>query len=150
MTLLSDLRQSRRTGRIVWTVFALFALRAIVPVGYMPAAIDEGGPFVLCQGVSAATLAALSPHDSIHGSTGSHGAGTVHHAMVDGTADNPGGSHDERWERCELGTGSASAAMAAAMPVFVVVPVSIPAVSSEAKLTAASRPSPYRARAPPA
>lgn len=115
----------------------------------MPAAIGDGGPFILCHGVSAATLTMLGAHDSIHGSTDMHGTGAMHH----GPAEDPAGNHDERWERwerCELGIGSASAAMAAAMPMFVVAATPTPAIFLEASLPVSLRAAAYRARAPPA
>ena len=35
---------------------AAFACRAIVPIGYMPAPLDAGGPFLPCHGTSAGVL----------------------------------------------------------------------------------------------
>jgi hypothetical protein len=172
MKMLDGIRETRRSGRIASTVVALFALRAIVPIGYMPASIGDGGPFVLCHGSSAATLAIFATswpthggaevHDSAgtHGSIEMHGPGGMHHSPADAVASadsaadseagDPTGSHDESWEQCELGVGSAGAALATVVPMLVVAPASMPVDSADARLPVSFRAAPYRARAPPA
>ena len=48
---------------------ATFVLRALVPVGYMPAAWSDGLPFVLCpEGLPASVVDILGGHDHQHGS----------------------------------------------------------------------------------
>lgn len=160
MTMLTQIRQSRFSRRIVWSVFALFALRAIVPIGYMPASIADGGPFALCHGKSAATLALFVAHDTAqgagqihgageaHGSADSHGQDATQHETDDPFSD-PASGHDQRWEECELGIGSAGAAMAPVMPSVLVAPAAVPVDSIEATLPARFRATLYRARAPP-
>ena len=101
----------RRYGARIWRIaFALFLLRAVVPVGYMPAPLSEGGPFVLCHGASAPTLRLIEAHAGMH------------HAMHDGAkhdgathadpSGSPGDGHDERWDHCPLGVGGSDLALA--------------------------------------
>lgn len=45
-----------------------FVLRALIPIGYMPAAWDEGLPFVLCpDGLPNSIADVLTGHDHHHG-----------------------------------------------------------------------------------
>lgn len=59
-TVLCLLRQPRRAAGIWWSLCAAFAIRALVPVGFMPAPLGAGGPFALCHGQSAATYALVA------------------------------------------------------------------------------------------
>jgi hypothetical protein len=92
----------------------------------------------------------LGAHDSTHVRTGMHGTDAMHDGAAESATGGPAGSHDERWERCELGMGSASAAMAVALPVFVVAASPAAAIPHEAILPVSLRAAAYRARAPPA
>src|SRR5690606_7795229 len=65
-------RMLRRIGRA--TAFLSFASKLLVPVGYMPAALGDGGPIRLCDsGLAGALLDASvhadagALHDSLHG-----------------------------------------------------------------------------------
>ena len=40
-------RMTRVASLLVW---ATFACRALTPLGYMPASLDDGGPYILCPG----------------------------------------------------------------------------------------------------
>jgi len=103
----------------------------LVPVGYMPSALADGGPITLCNalpGIAAAESPHADPVTQAHvpeaappahahsSSDGEHGA----HAAVDtpgaGSAgghdhDSPSASHHD-WERCSLGGLASLAAMA--------------------------------------
>ena len=77
------MRQSRRFRHVSRALLTLLALRLLVPVGYMPAPLSDGG-LVLCHDISAATLAMLGgvnpaarndggvPHDTHHGALAGH------------------------------------------------------------------------------
>jgi hypothetical protein len=141
---LARIRHSRLPGRIGRAVVALYALRALVPVGYMPASIGDGGPFVLCADQSAATLTLLE--SQFGGMAHSPGA-FDHHSNPD---DSPSGSHDnDSWERCFFAPGSQHADVApndpaspAATPLLVERSFTEPQGAGLRAL--------YRARAPPA
>jgi hypothetical protein len=112
------------------------AVRAVMPAGYMPAPIGEGGPFVLCPGsLSGATLilAAQAQAAGHHGDQYDHGSGD--------------GSHF--WEFCAFGAALGAAAIGndadLVLPVFEQV-----LISTRSELPARSPGlHPFDARAPP-
>lgn len=60
--------------KLIGLIFLCLAVRVIMPAGYMPAAIGEGGPFVLCPGGLTGATAILSSlshagghHGDLHG-----------------------------------------------------------------------------------
>lgn len=114
-------------------MLAAFALRAVVPVGFMPAALDAGGPFVLCPG---------GP------------GGSALTAMLDEHARHTGTEHDstthEAWEHCPI--GAAFAAIAPVSEPDLTLPqldhVLAPSYTTVRLRTALS--TAYLARAPPA
>lgn len=95
-----------------------FTVRAVVPLGFMPAPLDQGGPFVPCHGTAAgAMLLSLAHHASHNEPTRGH----QHHRSPDHTdhlshsrqdpSGEPTGAH-EAWEHCPLGAAAAHAALA--------------------------------------
>lgn len=142
---LTALRKPQWRHRIWWPLFALFCARAIVPVGYMPAALAEGGPFALCHGLSAATLDLIGQRDAAaagmpqaghaHGDTAPHGT--------------PSDGHHDRWEHCPLGVGATDLAVAPVLD-FVTAPRAATLARAAGLASSPTRHfSRYSARAPP-
>ena len=142
-------RQPRRTGRLIWPILTIFAVRAIVPIGYMPASLADGGPFTLCHGSSAATLALIEAHIARQHVGMSHAAptaGAEHgHPMHDGER-----THDKHWDHCPLGIGSADAALSHATEFALGETESIALPELSLSRAFVGRVRPYRSRAPPA
>jgi hypothetical protein len=84
---------TRRSTLAFCRAFAVVAIAAklVVPVGYMPASLADGGPIMLCGSGLPDGFGAHDGHDA-----------TMHGAPVPGTADEPASDHPE-WERCSLG-----------------------------------------------
>jgi hypothetical protein len=125
------------------------AAKLLVPVGYMPAALADGGPFMLCGSEFSAATAPAS--QSEHGSHGHESRGPESH--VHGTAahdhgEEPAAGHHE-WERCSLGGLASLAALSVEWhfgiesrpPEGVAVP--------EVSFFSAGAPVAFRSRAPP-
>jgi hypothetical protein len=163
MTALERLRNGPRTDRLIGLAVLFFSIRAVVPVGYMPAPIAAGGPFALCQGTSAATLAMLSMVESKHSMH--HGIGESadhagHSGHSDGHTADPVGrpadpvghpsGHDAHWEHCPLGIGAADAAVGFALSVPSFGPAAVARNSSVAELLALEPIRHFQARGPPA
>ncbi|MGW8367576.1 MAG: hypothetical protein ACWGPN_02715, partial [Gammaproteobacteria bacterium] len=116
-----------------------FCCRAVVPLGYMPASLADGGPFALCHGASAATLRLLAavdsmrasgdreadghvrhdPHDRAPGAAGHSGAGhaeagSSRAALDHAAAQDTDNGHFDGWSYCPLGAVVSDAAMASA------------------------------------
>jgi hypothetical protein len=138
----------RRSLRMVsrGVVAASVAIKLLVPVGYMPAAIADGGPIRLCDSGPAGAIASargagnnMPAHqtgDHAHGHAHGHADGHGHdqgHALADGADqaeksdraperihdhDQPGASHHD-WERCYLGGLSSLAAVSTDWHFFV-------------------------------
>jgi hypothetical protein len=143
---LERIRRSRPAGR-VWALLALVSLRAVVPVGYMPAPIGEGGPFALCHELSAATIALLDAHGSMHGAAAViQGAG--HGDPIQPVE--PTAGHEADWENCPLGIGAADAAIAFVMPLTPVEAITLLAYPIRVSHSSSAPFVRYRARAPPA
>jgi len=88
-----------------------FGCRAVVPLGYMPAPLSEGGPFIPCNGVLAGgafRVLASMPGTSTESAHHEH-AGGAHH---DSAREDGSGAH-EAWQHCPLGVAASSAALAA-------------------------------------
>ena len=158
------MREPRRAGRIWWTAAALFALRALVPIGYMPAALSEGGPIVLCHGLSAPTLRLLESHTRLHAAAdpaadpagdpaadpathhGMHPGGAAHPALADSVPDR----HHDHWEHCPLGVGASDLAVACAADPAAVAPLAELWADADPASAPIVRVTHYLARAPPA
>lgn len=96
-------------------VFAAVVAKLLVPVGYMPAALAEGGPIKLCDSYLPTPFPAMPAVDA-NAADSNHAA----HPSAPGDSDMEhaghagGGEHGHKhsWERCSLG-GLASLAVLA-------------------------------------
>ena len=163
MNALQGFRRSDRLGRLALLALIAFSVRAVVPAGFMPAALADGGPFVLCRDASAATLSliaspmAVQPHDQAPTAASAHAHDSVHLHDSMPTSMAPGSSatdehstHASAWEHCPFAAGATAALVPFNdIPIPAVAPVRIqfpPAV----QLRFAEPFNRYRARAPPA
>jgi hypothetical protein len=128
---------------LLYVAYLALACRLVIPAGFMPAPLADGGPLQLCHGGAAgALLAALARQ------AGASGNGDEHHHHDHDAGGVPPSQHDA-WEYCPIGAVFASAAIVgeSSTPVlelehfFVDQPTSI--------LVSSSRTGAYRARAPP-
>jgi hypothetical protein len=142
---------SKARGLLARLAFVLFACRALIPVGYMPAPFSEGGPVVLCHGGMAGEFfrgfseaQALSNAD-MHMVDHSTGMSSEHQH----TDEHSDASHDA-WDNCPVGTAFSAAAVpqefALSLPEFG---HDFGQAEPDAIIRIVS-PSLYRARAPPA
>lgn len=124
-----------------------FLCRALVPAGFMPAPIADGGPIRFCHGGAAGALltALLSQRSSLaeeHAHAGDHGHGQHEDDHRDHVK-------HEAWDRCPVGTAFAFAALTAdfSLPLLSLEHDFEPVVAGPpvAGVVLAH----YRARAPP-
>ena len=147
--MLQGFRHKRRIARFAWPVLLLFALRAGVPVGFMPAPLAAGGPFALCHGASAATLAMLDAATAAHSADSNPAGRMAGHGHADPLNDHEQ-AHDAHWEHCPSGVSSADVPLAHGIELTLVgdAAASPSANSVSQALPATVRR--YLARAPPA
>src|SRR5690554_1121859 len=150
-----------------------FLCRALVPAGFMPAPLSEGGPIRLCHGGAAGALlelldAARSADAEDPRSTGDAGASASHehHAAADfgrdehrvshaaEIGDHGAGGDDHRathegWDRCPVGTAFAFAFVASDPPLVLPAPPGPLPVDDIAALVLRTLGGDYLARAPP-
>jgi hypothetical protein len=133
-------KRLQRVCRIAtWLAWTAFACRALTPLGYMPAAIGEGGPFMLCPSGSQAELVQFfdSRRDHAHHGGHYHGAGDANHEQ-----------HRDGSE-CPIGASFAAAIPITLLdldtPATLVTPPALPADTPVAAAPVAR----YHARAPP-
>lgn len=131
---------------LVWLACLGFACRALVPVGYMPAPLADGGPIRLCHGgVSQVLLQALEQRRAVHAHEGHQEQHDEHHDHGNGEDAANGG-----WAYCSIGSVVSWAALAARIDMGF--------LTLEHELGVGTRPAPpnlpfqrlYQARAPPA
>ncbi|HEX6993062.1 MAG TPA: hypothetical protein VF339_02845 [Gammaproteobacteria bacterium] len=124
-----------------------FLCRALVPVGFMPAPLADGGPIRICDGgIAGALLAALTEQRASAVQPAADTHADAHHSQHD---DHQRGLDHEGWERCPIGTAFAFAVLA--------YDLALPLPSLEHVLAEGERdvaipralPSHYHARAPP-
>ena len=141
-----------------------FLCRALVPSGFMPAPLADGGPIRLCHGGPAgALLALLEPRGSDEArfdvSALHDAASHEHHAAADVASDEhlarhaaASGDHHavhEGWDRCPVGSAFAFALVASdPPPVQPAAPGPLP-VDEPAALVPRVLGGGYLARAPP-
>jgi hypothetical protein len=102
---------ARRTRlALIWLGYLGLACRMLVPAGYMPAPLGQGGPVILCHGgiageffKSLRTERADADHHAHHGdaSSGSH----------DVASHDDGSGQHEAWELCPIGSALAAVAL---------------------------------------
>jgi hypothetical protein len=122
-----------------------FACRAFVPVGYMPAAITDGGPIVLCHGGPVGAWLADAGSRNGHGGHGHHPGDHDH----DGHGLGSPQKGFDAWEHCPLGATAAAAPFA---PSFDLPLLSLTFASPQPASHAMRAAEPirhYQSRAPP-
>ena len=139
---------------LVRLAFIGFLCRALVPVGFMPAPLADGGPIRLCHGGAAGALvAALLEQGAAPAAAEQEALPHSHHSHAgDHLAQHDGQEQNavhEGWERCPVGAAFALAVLASdvALPLL---PLEHVLAASDSK-SSVPRPlaAPYQARAPP-
>ena len=80
--MLPDRLRDRAKRALVLAAWLAFAVKAIVPVGYMPAPLSGGSPFMLCDGV--------------------HGMPMAGHHARSNPGDANGAAAKDQWKHCPL------------------------------------------------
>jgi hypothetical protein len=140
----------RRLRGVASVVVLGLLCRSLIPAGFMPAAIGEGGPVAVCHGGLAGEFFRRleAPGAAEPEAFAGHGAHAAHGGQADHGAPAPAADH-EGWEHCPFG-----AAFGAALPADDVAP-ELPTLVQAFEIVEATRPaayrpaSSYRARAPP-
>jgi hypothetical protein len=145
-------KQSRLKFRASLASLAAVVLvcRALIPGGYMPAPLAEGGPVVLCHsGLAGAFVRALSEAQTANAHThaADHSAGTSHEHQH--SEDEPDTSHDA-WEHCPVGAAFSAAPLSQEFALSLPEPDHELGQAEPAAVVRTVFSSPYRARAPPA
>lgn len=148
MNALERMRSGSRGNRVIRLAVAFFCVRAVVPIGYMPAPLAEGGPFALCPDASAATLAMLEPAHAIAQPPAGHAGHGDHTDQADHTG-HPAGGHNEGWEHCPLGIGAADAAVGFAFSLLTLEPAALQMDAVVPAMPALEPIRTFHARAPP-
>jgi len=124
-----------------------FLCRALVPVGFMPAPLADGGPIRVCHGGAAGTLlAALLEQrtSTVLTEAGSHADG--HHSQHDEPRRD---LNHEGWERCPVGTAFAFAVLTSDLSLPLLPLEHVLAEGEPDLAIPRTLPSHYHARAPP-
>jgi len=137
-----------------------FLCRALVPAGFMPAPLSDGGPIRLCHGGQAGAAFALLENARAVESASSH----EQHAPADvghdaHHASHASGDHDaagkdqraahEGWDRCPVGAAFAFAFIAADAPLAEPAQAEPVALDESVTLVVRELAEGYLARAPP-
>ena len=158
----------RRLRGVVQLVVLGLLCRALIPAGFMPAAIGDGGPVAVCHSglageffrrleasrvARAEAFAAAVGHDAhaAHGGHADHGAPTSHvdHAAPSAQAGPAPAADHDGWQHCP-GGGAVGAALLAGE-----VATELPTLAQAFEIVEPTPPVPYRpvssyrARAPP-
>lgn len=134
---------SRSNPGFLRLALGIFLVRALIPVGFMPAPLDAGGPFTVCHGGLAGALfeAVSVPPMADHSAAMHH-----EHAPEPGAEPNP--AHDG-WEHCPFGAASGSAPLGQDFRLELLSLNDQLAGSQPADSIPVAVVSSYRARAPP-
>jgi hypothetical protein len=123
----------RARRKLIALLFLGLAVRVVMPAGYMPAALGEGGPFVLCPGgLTGASFFLAAGSEGEHHDHGSDESGEVN-----------------AWEFCPFNTVSGSFGPVTDLPAAVssfdtLAPIAAPELPWRSRFTGA-----LRARGPP-
>jgi len=138
--------------QIFLALAATLLLRAMIPAGFMPAAIGAGFPLQVCpSGLPDGALQRLAGAHANHDHNDHHGH-QGHHAHHDqhGHGDGHDGGHAYSAEQCPIAHLLAAAALPVSLlpapPILPAPPVTAPAPRHQA----AARVHPYHPRGPPA
>jgi hypothetical protein len=130
-----------------------FLIRALIPVGFMPAALAAGGPIVICHGgLAGAFFQALAEQtgDSAQREHAADHSAMAHLAHSDhaSAADEPALDHSA-WDHCPTGVSASAAPLAQSFSFSLLVLSDRPA-NPESHFGIPVPPiSSYQARAPP-
>jgi hypothetical protein len=129
---------------LLYVAYLALACRLVIPAGFMPAPLADGGPLQLCHGgpagaLFAALAATAAPSDSQH----EH----HHHDRDDDGGATP--TEHDAWQYCPVGAVFAFAALVGEPSVDVLGLVHAFAAQPTRILVSSSRTGAYRARAPP-
>ena len=109
--------------------YLAFACRIVIPPGYMPAALDEGGPVVFCPaGLPAGAMSGTSHHHDDGQDTG---------------------DHQLAWEHCPLGAVFDADALAVDIAFHLASLRQAPPIEHSETSIVAATPRGFRSRAPP-
>lgn len=133
-------------------VLAGFLVRALIPIGFMPAPLAAGGPIMLCHGgLAGAFFQALteqSRDNAAHGHTADDSA-MDHHAQSDHASDTDPTQEFSAWDHCPTGATASAAALA---PGFSISLLALAHAQPDPELHVGTPATPlksYQARAPP-
>ncbi len=130
---LGPVRKARRLLPLF--VLAALACRLLIPAGYMPAALDEGGPIQLCSsGLPSSVLPGGSGQGDHHDHDGSH---------------DPDGSHELAWEHCPFGVLLSVDAIDIEYGLAIPYGFAQSAWTAYRRISAIGARTPFNARAPP-
>ena len=140
---------ARRTRlALIWLGYLGLACRVLVPAGYMPAPLGQGGPVILCHGGIAGQFLASLQTEPTEPDHHAHAHGEAASGAHDGASHDDSGQH-EAWELCPIGSALAAAALTAEFDLqTVTLSEPAPAVEPVAFATTLLARS-YWARAPP-
>jgi hypothetical protein len=130
---------------LLYVAYLALACRLVIPAGFMPAPLADGGPLRLCHGGPAGALLAALAAQTVP----SDEQQDRHHQHGHDSDGGPSPEQHDQWEHCPIGAVFASAALVGEPTVevlelehwFVAQPTRI--------LIPSSRTGAYRARAPP-
>jgi hypothetical protein len=120
-----------------------FAIKTLIPVGFMPAALSSGWPLMLCDGMPTPTAPMhASAHSSMHSTSMDSGAMSGHN-------EESGPSH--LWKHCPLGALASAAGMAhTAQTIVAIEAPQTPLLPPGAERPVVRPQIGFRSRAPPA
>jgi hypothetical protein len=148
-------RISTGKGRQTWLRLFLagFLIRALIPIGFMPAPLSSGGPIMICHGgLAGAFFQALTENsrgNAVHGHLADYSAMT-HNAHSDhpSDTDDPEPEHNA-WDHCPTGATAGTAPLAQNFS-FTLLALSDTQTNPEPRFGIPLPPtSSYQARAPP-
>lgn len=149
----ASLDRLRYRPRLAVALALGFICRALIPAGFMPAAIGAGGPIAVCHGgLAGAFFRQIAEDRGGHGAHGfAHGDADSHagHQAPDTAGAAPDQASHEAWEHCPIGAAFGPAAVGGEFaPDLLTLEHELEPV--EPARPAAFLPvSSYRARAPP-
>jgi hypothetical protein len=130
---------------LLFVAYLALACRLVIPAGFMPASLADGGPLRLCHGGPAGALLEALAAQAVP-SEKQHEAHHQHGHDADG---GPAPEQHDQWEHCPIGAVFASAALIGDSSVDVLELEHSFVAQSTRILISSSRTGAYRARAPP-
>jgi hypothetical protein len=144
------IRRQRPRARFLRLTLAGFVCRALIPLGFMPASLADGGPVVVCHGGAAGAFFEALAEARHAGGGHVHDAGGADHADHGSHApDDAAGADHTGWERCPVGAAYAGAPLSHEFSLSLLSLAHVYAQAEPAAAPTVTTVSPYRARAPP-